>query len=80
MIFMEIRSSSEQESITALTVRHTEKKQKLNTLIAKRYAKHPAIEAWQVDNELGWSNTTRCYCKSCENRFRSWLKREIWYD
>lgn len=27
-IFMEIRSSSEQESITALTVRHTEKKQK----------------------------------------------------
>ena len=28
MIFMEIRSSSEQESITALTVRHTEKKQK----------------------------------------------------
>ena len=73
---MEIRSSSEQESITALTVRHTEKNKKLNTLIAKRYAKHPAIEAWQVDNELGWSNTTRCYCKSCENRFRSWLKEK----
>ena len=27
-VIMEIRSSSEQESITALTVRHTEKKQK----------------------------------------------------
>lgn len=48
---------------------YREKNKKINTLIAKRYAKHPAIEAWQVDNELGWSNTTRCYCKSCENRF-----------
>ena len=56
---------------------YREKTKKLNTLIAKRYAKHPAIEAWQVDNELGWSNTTRCYCKSCENRFRSWLKEQI---
>lgn len=55
---------------------YREKTKKLNTLIAKRYAKHPAIEAWQVDNELGWSNTTRCYCKSCENRFRSWLKEK----
>ena len=55
---------------------YREKTKKLNTLIAKRYAKHPAIEAWQVDNELGWSNTTRCYCKSCENRFRNWLKEK----
>lgn len=42
--------------------------------IAKRYAKHPAIEAWQVDNELGWANTTRCYCDKCAKKFRIWLE------
>ncbi|MFA9464897.1 MAG: beta-galactosidase [Velocimicrobium sp.] len=42
--------------------------------MAERYANHPAIEAWQIDNELGWANTTRCYCKECEQKFRIWLK------
>ncbi|HEX3016957.1 MAG TPA: beta-galactosidase [Caproicibacter sp.] len=42
--------------------------------IAKRYGSHPAVEAWQIDNELGWANTTRCYCKKCEKEFRQWLK------
>jgi beta-galactosidase len=43
-------------------------------MIASRYTDHPAVEAWQVDNELGWSNTTRCYCKKCTNKFQNWLK------
>ena len=41
--------------------------------IAKRYANHPALEAWQIDNELGWSNTTRCYCDKCKKKFQMWL-------
>lgn len=41
--------------------------------IAERYAGHPAVEAWQIDNELGWANTTRCYCSKCEKNFKSWL-------
>lgn len=44
--------------------------------IASRYANHPALEAWQIDNELGWANTTRCYCSKCAKKFRSWLQRK----
>ncbi len=47
---------------------------KLVTLIAGRYGKHPALEGWQVDNELGWSNTTRCYCEKCRVKFQDYLK------
>ncbi|MDD2972786.1 MAG: beta-galactosidase [Lachnospiraceae bacterium] len=44
--------------------------------IAERYAGHPAVEAWQIDNELGWSNTTRCYCDKCKKKFQGWLKNK----
>lgn len=44
--------------------------------IAKRYGSHPAVEAWQVDNELGWANTTRCYCDKCKKEFQNWLKEK----
>ncbi len=53
---------------------YREKTKVLVEMIAKRYADHPAIEAWQIDNELGWANTTRCYCKKCADRFQVWLK------
>ncbi len=45
----------------------------LNRKIAERYGHHPAVEAWQVDNELGWANTTRCYCAECQQKFQKWL-------
>lgn len=44
--------------------------------IAERYASHYAVEAWQIDNELGWANTTRCYCSKCEKKFKEWLKEK----
>ena len=44
--------------------------------IAERYGKHPAVEAWQIDNELGWANTTRCYCDECRKKFQQWLKKK----
>lgn len=53
---------------------YREKTRVLVDKIAKRYADHPAIEAWQVDNELGWANTTRCYCDKCAKKFQIWLK------
>lgn len=42
--------------------------------IAKRYSNHPSLEAWQIDNELGWANTTRCYCDKCKKKFQLYLK------
>lgn len=54
-------------------------RQKIKALtekIASRYAKHPAIEDWQIDNELGWANTTRCYCSKCEKKFKKYLQKK----
>lgn len=48
----------------------------LTEKIASRYGNHPAVEDWQIDNELGWANTTRCYCKKCEKKFQNYLKEK----
>lgn len=45
--------------------------------IASRYGKHPAVEDWQIDNELGWANTTRCYCKKCQSKFQKYLENKF---
>ena len=29
-----------------------------------------------MDNELGWANTTRCYCGECEAKFKAWLAKK----
>lgn len=53
---------------------YREENRKLVTMIARRYGNHPAVEGWQIDNELGWSNTTRCYCEKCRRKFQEYLK------
>lgn len=42
--------------------------------MAQRYGHHPAIIGWQTDNEFGCHDTTRCYCETCAQKFRVWLK------
>jgi beta-galactosidase GanA len=42
--------------------------------MASRYGSHPAVAGWQIDNELGWGGTARCYCETCANAFRHWLE------
>lgn len=46
------------------------------TLLAKRYSKHQAVQAWQTDNEYGCHDTVRCYCDNCKRDFRVWLKNK----
>ncbi|MEG0215751.1 MAG: beta-galactosidase, partial [Hungatella sp.] len=38
--------------------------------MAKRYAGYPGLVAWHVCNEYG----TYCYCETCQQKFRLWLK------
>ena len=38
-----------------------------------RYASHPAVVGWQIDNEFGVSGSARCYCEHCVAAFRTWL-------
>ena len=42
--------------------------------IAKRYANHPAVVGWHLDNEFGHV-ARECYCKEyCEPAFHKWLQ------
>lgn len=42
--------------------------------LAARYAKHPALKAWHIDNEYGGStDSARCYCARCLAGFQGWL-------
>ena len=38
--------------------------------IAERFADHPAVVAWHINNEYGGT----CYCDLCAAEFRSWLR------
>lgn len=42
--------------------------------MAHRYGGHPAVAGWQIDNEFGCHDTARCYCETCAQQFREWLK------
>jgi beta-galactosidase len=51
--------------------KHTER---IVSAMTSRYGGHPAVVAWQVDNEFGCHDTARCYCEACAASFRSWLE------
>ena len=46
------------------------------TAFAEHFGKNPHVVGWQIDNELGNSHDDLCFCPSCENRFRQWLKEK----
>lgn len=41
--------------------------------LADRFADHPAVAGWQIDNEFGCHGTLRCYCDDCADAFSDWL-------
>lgn len=43
--------------------------------MARRYARHPSLIGWQIDNEWGEGKTARCYCPNCAAAFRAWLQQ-----
>jgi len=43
--------------------------------LARRYGTHPALVAWQTDNEYGCHDTTRCWCDDCRAAFPAWLRQ-----
>lgn len=52
-----------------------ERSRRIAVAMANRYAAHPAVMGWQLDNELGMYGV-RCHCPSCEAGFRDWLARK----
>jgi len=45
---------------------------KINTLLAERFGKHPAVILWHISNEYGGE----CYCPLCQDAFRIWLEKK----
>jgi len=44
--------------------------------LAKRYGKHPALYAWQTDNEYGCHDTVRSYSPAAKKAFQQWLSEK----
>lgn len=42
--------------------------------LAERYADHPALAMWHVDNEFG-CHLSECFCEASRAAFREWLAR-----
>jgi beta-galactosidase len=44
--------------------------------LAARYATHPALVGWHIDNEFGGAeDSARCFCDRCQAGFRTWLQQ-----
>ncbi len=46
---------------------------RLASKIAKRYADHPALAMWHINNEYG-CHVSHCYCETSADTFREWLE------
>ena len=42
--------------------------------MAGHFAPDPHVVGWQIDNELGNSHRSLCFCDSCARAFRAWLR------
>jgi len=42
--------------------------------LAQRYAGHPALSMWHINNEYG-CHVSQCYCDTCAVAFRVWLQQ-----
>ncbi|WP_171102213.1 beta-galactosidase [Ruegeria sp. HKCCD7255] len=49
---------------------------RITTALAKRYGEHPALAAWQTDNEYGCHRTTLSYSRAALLGFRDWLAQQ----
>ena len=47
--------------------------QRITRAIGERYGQHPAVVAWQTDNEYGCHDTVLSYSEAARQGFRRWL-------
>lgn len=55
-----------------------DKQAQLAGALAKRFASHPGVIMWHVNNEYS-CHTWECFCDTCVHEFRAWL-RERYHD
>lgn len=52
---------------------YREKVRQMNTQLAQRYGKHPAVIAWHISNEY----SGECHCDYCKDAFRNFLRQKF---
>ncbi|WP_417069117.1 beta-galactosidase [Niveibacterium terrae] len=52
-----------------------EASRRIVTAMAERYGQHPAVIAWQTDNEYGCHDTILSYSEASRRRFQLWLAK-----
>ncbi len=50
---------------------------RITELFAKTFGSHPALKAWQTDNEFGCHNSIFLFTKNAKIAFRKWLERKF---
>ncbi|WP_371194829.1 beta-galactosidase [Glaciecola sp. SC05] len=49
---------------------------RISEVMAKRYAKHPAVVGWQTDNEIACHDTAHSGSENAKKAFQTWLKNK----
>ncbi len=49
--------------------------ERITLAMAKRYGTHPAVTAWQTDNEYGCHDTVQSFSDAARDAFRLWLEQ-----
>ena len=49
---------------------------RIAALLAARYGRNPAVQAWQIDNEYGCHDTVHSYSPAARAAFQEWLSRK----
>ncbi|MDD7911408.1 MULTISPECIES: beta-galactosidase [Pseudovibrio] len=53
---------------------YREESKRISRIIAERYGQHPAVAAWQTDNEYGCHDTIRSWSPVARVAFQRWLE------
>ncbi len=47
----------------------------INRKLVEHYAHNENVVLWQLDNEFGCHDSTRCYCPECQAAFQAWCRQ-----
>ncbi len=53
---------------------YREECRRITGIVARRFGRHPAVVAWQTDNEYGCHDTVLSYSAAATRGFRAWLE------
>jgi beta-galactosidase len=71
-----VRNAGARRHYCATSPTYRQLSERIVWAMAERYGRQAPIVGWQIDNEFGCYDTTRCYCDRCAAAFREWLRRK----